>query len=1004
MSMLSIILYYFVYPHPEERSFFLIYLAIVWVFFGIYKWFQGMLFQRVELRISHLIYFFFAHLCILCLGFFAVSWWDLFSGFALFLKISFFLTCLSILWGVMYALWRTIIERSKIFHFHNDAAKHLASLGLGFGVYIMWVFACAYFWYYTLPVVSWWTAVCAIVSYKICFELWKSRNVVVQSYDISSKHSSGGLSLLIDELHFWVVTFLLSINFISVYRPFPIGWDDLGAYMNYPKLLSQSGELIAVWKMYLFELYTGLGFLLWSQTYAFYLSSFTWVITSIIIYIGLRNLFQKIETPFDFSLLCVMILLMMPMSVFQLAKDMKLDFGLLGISAIALFLMYDVLLWNKHFSHKKFLWTLALLGFIVGIAFSIKVTSLLLLLGILGMLFYKKFALSGLLWFFAIFSWVFTQFNLWKLMNVIVPGEWGIWTSIFSIGLILLWVFLLLQSYYKKSAGIFSWVNIIIETLCIFTGFIIALSPWIMKHIGEIPEWKNITLGTLISGYGESYYADYASLYSAEELVVRQESSRIGIQEDGTTSNEDFWRYFGSELWINNYLKLPYNLSFQLNQSGEFTDMSFIFFALIPALFLFLPYRKPEYIFPVITFLWLLLLYYIPNPAWDFMSRIFSSIDLPGWYIAIFTFIFSPLIYLYNTLERNNKWVEIFLLTLAFSSIYVFLWAISAFWVVWYGIVMYLSFLILIASVFLSFEKKSGGNEYVRSEKNILSYFVLSIIWIYVIISVIPHGVRNLKNAGYWEYKRGLETEQAAIFERHPEYFPMLMHLNIQKKFHENLIRQYAAWQKQEVFETIITPLEEMKNRENIYRVGTFLKYYITDNTQRLLEDSLLVQFENFIYDANRKLSLERLQKLNISYLLIDLNAATIDDAEWEQLLTQRYMHLLDFISLDDMELIETDSICLKIWLTKYSQNQDRKEFLDIAGINYGDKNEKIRKAHTCLTAFVQEVLEGKEGYLNPYREKLISEDIDTTDLKKVAQTLAAYLKPGSKALFEISK
>jgi hypothetical protein len=29
-----------------------------------------------------------------------------------------------------------------------------------------------------------------------------------------------------------------------VYRPFPIGWDDLGVYMNYPKLLSQAGELL----------------------------------------------------------------------------------------------------------------------------------------------------------------------------------------------------------------------------------------------------------------------------------------------------------------------------------------------------------------------------------------------------------------------------------------------------------------------------------------------------------------------------------------------------------------------------------------------------------------------------------------------------------------------------------------------------------------------------------------------------------------------------------------
>jgi len=40
---------------------------------------------------------------------------------------------------------------------------------------------------------------------------------------------------------------------------------------------------------------------------------------------------------------------------------------------------------------------------------------------------------------------------------------------------------------------------------------------------------------------------------------------------------------------INNYLKLPSNLTFQKNQSGEYTDISFLYLALLPVILLFIP-------------------------------------------------------------------------------------------------------------------------------------------------------------------------------------------------------------------------------------------------------------------------------------------------------------------------------------------------------------------------------------------------------------------------------
>ena len=48
------------------------------------------------------------------------------------------------------------------------------------------------------------------------------------------------LKLLTTEWLFIIATLIISVSLISIIRPFPIGWDDLGAYMNYPRLLANA--------------------------------------------------------------------------------------------------------------------------------------------------------------------------------------------------------------------------------------------------------------------------------------------------------------------------------------------------------------------------------------------------------------------------------------------------------------------------------------------------------------------------------------------------------------------------------------------------------------------------------------------------------------------------------------------------------------------------------------------------------------------------------------------
>jgi hypothetical protein len=69
---------------------------------------------------------------------------------------------------------------------------------------------------------------------------------------------------------------------------------------------------------------------------------------------------------------------------------------------------------------------------------------------------------------------------------------------------------------------------------------------------------------------------------------------------------------------------------------------------------------------------------------------------------------------------------------------------------------------------------------------------------------------------------------------------------------------------QQSLYEDILYVKKDIRNTENILRVGTFLKYYISENNTRLYEDSLLTKFDDYIYDTDVNISIERFKKLNI--------------------------------------------------------------------------------------------------------------------------------------------
>jgi hypothetical protein len=928
----------------------------------------------------------------------------------------------------------------------DNSLRIISSIGIGFSIFILLVFIIWYFfsYYNILGVII--LLVCVVVI--SAQHLWKpvsSFKKTLKSYDVGKPLWK--TRLMIDEMLFIAITFLLSVNVVSVFRPFPIGWDDLWVYMNLPKLLSTAWEIIPLGHMHFWQIYTGIWFLAWSQTFAFFLNSFSGFVLALIAYLSIKSLTSISEKSYDFWLLGVLILLMMPMSIFQLAKDMKLDIWLLAISIIPFTIVIKALFfWKK--SNKDINILLLIAWFLIWIAFSIKMTSLLLLLGVLKLLFFKKYGFSGVLIFFLLFVGIFTLGGFWSLMNIRTPDISQSSLFLFSAVCILAWVILTGYEFARSKA----WTRLLVrlgqETWIILMGFVLALMPWWIKNISELPKGASLWIHQILGGANMSYKADYKSLYTESEYEEIITATNL-ISSKWTTQDEDLWRYFWYETGINNYLKLPWNLTFQTNQKGEFTDITFIFFALIPLIFIILPYKREVYRWPVLWVTLLLLSYYIPSPIASLWITLFSNIQIPFWYFFIVILSIIPLVYFYLTLDKTNKYAKLFLVNYVFSVIYVLLWSISAFGIVWYGILMYFVFILMIWFSLMSLEEENESHFFY------MSYIVLGVVALYVLMSSIPHAITNLRNAGYQDYKLWGMSEEVALIDFHPEYFNILFELNISddKKndffishrntllsiidntvYSEglipqiqwvtnlrelnNIIKQLIRFDLQnQQAETAIESLQQSlyydvmysaeadKNKKYIYRVGTFLKYYISENNTRLLDDSLLMSFDNYIHDEDDSVTKQRFEKLGMGYILLDINAATID-RDPERRLTQRYENMLWFVANSQLELIDTDSVCLRIALDGYKVDQDISKYIDIAGVNYSYKKSTTEKKTMCIqkiTSILSNAYEfEKYPYLSSVLRLLERADISLEDTETVEKALLKFIPNGHKVLFKI--
>ncbi|MDQ1343295.1 MAG: hypothetical protein QG650_14 [Patescibacteria group bacterium] len=251
--------------------------------------------------------------------------------------------------------------------------------------------------------------------------------------------------------------------------------------------------------------------------------------------------------------------------------------------------------------------------------------------------------MAGFYGFFALFVGLFTKLGLWAMLNVAYPKDDVELLS--TVSLIAFAVAVMCFAYaihqHRKDSVRF----VAAPLLAFFVAASIALTPWFAKNIREGIEQKvPLSVSVLISGVLFPSPADVSSLRTPEEnAAISKAKENAAMSASGKTTNEDLGRYFGYENGINNHLKLPFNLTYQRNQPGEYTEITFIFLALLPAVFVFLAFRHPAFaLAPVAVFLFEYFYFWNPRTS-VILTEFFSNVSLPGGYFVIAAITLLPL-------------------------------------------------------------------------------------------------------------------------------------------------------------------------------------------------------------------------------------------------------------------------------------------------------------------------------------------------------------------------
>lgn len=633
----------------------------------------------------------------------------------------------------------------------------------------------------------------------------------------------------------WLLISYIALNFFNVVRPFPIGWDDLGSYLNRPRLLSSYGHFIPSMSQFQWEYLTSLGFLIFGydswigSTFAMQINWAAGLLAVLVVYAFARRMFGKGR-----GVLAAMFYYFLPMTGHFSFADMKIDNAsfftiALGVMAVFAFL-FPAKDSDESSAQPHDMKLLVIAGLILGLSFAIKPTA------ILGIVMAGSILIGGLTGGIGFAGAIVAGFGFLQKFGVInvteifkralIPAQ--VPSQVLAITFLIVGIALLTYPVYKNRALL---RPLLVSLGCLLLGMGIAVAPWILNNIA------------IIRGYNLTAYitAEDKAAYSAavKTGVPGPVNTGTMVTALDTTGPQVFYgqkedvdklnlpstvpvRYLPPELKLD-----PENAACKSSARTEELDRYWGFGRGIG--------------------------HYV-GLAW----RQVMNVDSFGYYVTLapMLLLFPLLLLLPFFWSAEGRWLR-----LLFVGTLVFFidWSFAANGVSWYGIGMFLGFAV-------------GLEAFIAHASDIQNRSVFGFLLAMSIIICLANRL--------WQF-----DSQKNLFE-----YPL-------GKITASALREVTIPNYDDIRESVVNRHETLTETPYTYRIGTFISYFIPRNREIFPMADHQMNFFNCInQELDHSLTLKRLQALGFNSIIFDTNTHTIEK-DPEGSLHKKVAKFLDFVN-----------------------------------------------------------------------------------------------------------
>ncbi len=419
-----------------------------------------------------------------------------------------------------------------------------------------------------------------------------------------------------------------------------------------------------------------------------------------------------------------------------------------------------------------------------------------------------------------------------------------------------------------------------------------------------------------------------STVVSINEECQAQAQVKENVAND--PKREELQRYFGYENLLYRYMTLPYDVSINTNQPGNFLEIGFLYLLILPLLLMATSLnRKRFWIYMIIA---MILFIISTSNSWLFSHKI-NKIDsnpalidnylsnvkfgeepldiITGHIYSISHSLYKPFGSIAEALSGDQDHVtfplillmllagiffvmksesksEMRRLFIAFTVFYGFYWFSFAGGVIWYGYILLFVFYLFILTLLSRLGKDSVIGKFFH-----YSFLIGAIVC--MTLGIVNRFSNINPNTPETNLGKGI-------------FNPLFLDYACDRKTEEDIL-QLIYYQSAKTFAQI-----NIDKRSNILRIGTSMTYFIDNNHKRVQIDNQLGTFYALRkrYPDNSVL-VDALKASNINYIIYDLNTATIDYTP-EKSLTRKANLFMDFVKNNPrVKLLSSDRIVQEI-------------------------------------------------------------------------------------------